>query len=210
MNEQKTAFELVDELIGMMGCPPPGQLIKLKSAIELERQQAVDDWAAKSVELVQSEKLREIEKLLSAKRETEMKETIGNLESKVKSHTQTIQEMNDRLKSAITMRPISELPDKVPDGCCLCLVGPHYFHGGFVTGLPKAAVSELATHFYILPMPPALERKLHPCYMPGCGGKASIFVSIDGDGYFVHCDKCEATGPVRVDKKGAEKAWGYE
>lgn len=65
-----------------------------------------------------------------------------------------------------------------------------------------------ATHFYILPLPKA-ERRLHPCYMPGCGGKASIFVSIDGDEYFLHCDKFGATGPVRTDKKKAEQDWGY-
>ena len=169
MSEQKekTALELVDEIIACPGCPSIKHLTCLKSAIERERD------------------TNEV--------------TIDGLEKLVETHTRTIQDMNDRLKSAIVMRPISELPDRVPDECGCVMVDSH--------GVTMCKT--YATHFYILPLPKP-ERRLHPCYMPGCGGKASIFVSIDGDGYFVHCDKCGATGPVRADEDAAEQAWGYE
>lgn len=221
MSEQKTVVELMDDAMCAVGRYLCGDdipkisvsgivtaLENIKSAIERERQQAVDDWAAKSVELVQSEKLREIEKLLSAKRETEMKETIGNLESKVKSHTQTIREMNDRLKSAIVMRPISELPDKVPDGCAIVMIksgGVWWTRGA---GTPKdGAWEDYATHFYIIPYAPKPDRRLHPCYMPGCR-KEVVTVQASIDGYFVSCS-CGASGPVKDTEEAAKQAWGY-
>lgn len=111
-------------------------------------------------------------------------------------------------KSAIVMRPISELPDMVPDGCWLCLVGPDYFYSGFIPGLP-GAVSELATHFIIVPRPPKPARRLHPCYMPGCGGEAKIEKTFTGRQY-AYCEQCGAHGPVCGTMQEAKDAWGYE
>jgi len=183
MSEQKekTALELVDEIIACPGCPSIKHLTCLKSAIERERDAMMAD----------------IQRLQAA---------IGQNQAEF---DRTIQEMNDRLKSAVTLRPISELPDKVPDGCVIVswdATGPFIWLEG------RSDIRSIASHsktfgFYILPLPKP-ERHLHPCYMPGCGGQASIFVSIDGDGYFVHCDKCGATGPVRADEDAAEQAWG--
>ena len=172
MSEQKekTALELVDEIIACPGCPSIKHLTCLKSAIERERDAMMAD----------------IQRLQVA---------IGQNQAEF---DRAIKDMNARLQSAVTMRPISELPDRVPDECGCVMVDSH--------GVTMCKT--YATHFYILPLPKA-ERKLHPCYMPGCGGQASIFVSIDGDGYFVHCDKCGATGPVRADKDAAKQAWGY-
>lgn len=184
MNDQKekTALELVDELIAMMGCPPPGQLIKLKSAIERERDAS------------------EI--------------TIDGLEELVKSHTQTIHEMNDRLKSAITMRPISELPGKVPDGCAVFAFNDI---GGclFSKDANPQKISPLNgttfTHFYVLPLPlPKTERRLHPCRMPGCGSNAlDVQKDDDMDLYCIDCTKCGARGPMCGTIQDAKDAWGY-
>jgi len=199
---------------------------------------------------------------LSAKRETEMKETIGNLESKVKSHTQTIQEMNDRLKSAIVMRPISEelqqrdgdtthilsnilrnwspekqkslvrgivgesmivmrpiaeLPDRVPDGCVIVAIradNTDVFVWRHCRDIKDIVAKNPFEGFYILPLPkPA--RRLHPCYMPGCGGDGKCVYDYSGSedrsrkSWFVDCLKCHAQGPRCDSEQEAEQAWGY-
>ena len=109
-----------------------------------------------------------------------------------------IVDLTAQLKSAITMRPISELPDRVPDECDCVMVDSH--------GVTMCKT--YATHFYILPLPKA-ERKLHPCYMPGCGGEAKIEKTFTGRQY-AYCEQCGAHGPVCGTMQEAKDAWGYE
>ena len=125
-------------------------------------------------------------------------EKIYELEEKVIHQSNTIKDMNARLQSAITLRPISELPDNVPDECGCVMVDSH--------GVTMCKT--YATHFYILPLPKA-ERRLHPCYMPGCGGEAKIEKTFTSRQY-VYCEQCGAHGPVCATMQEAKDAWGYE
>jgi len=182
MSEQKekTALELVDEIIACPGCPSIKHLTCLKSAIERERD------------------ANEI--------------TIDGLEELVKSNTHTIQEMNDRLKSAITMRPISELPDKVPDGCAVVAANEKHFWIWFKNDIPvewaKKQGGGKPTEYCVIPAPKPV-RRLHPCYMPGCGGEAKIEKTFTGRQY-VYCEQCGAHSPVCATMQEAKDAWGYE
>ena len=207
MSNEKTALELVDELIeGKDRFVGTDELRDIKAAIEREHQQAVDNWAAKSVELVRAEKLRETEKLLFVKRATELQETIDNLEFQVKTYTRTIQNMNDRLKSAITLRPISELPDRVPDGCAIVLVSETCAFAVY----ENPASYPGWQGFYIIPFPPKAERRLHPCYMPGCGGSVTSINGVEKTDWRMMCTKCGMLGPIFNTKAKAELEWGYE
>lgn len=113
--------------------------------------------------------------------------------------------------SMIEMRPISELPHKVPDGCVIVAMKGNdtdvfmWKHYHDIKGIAK---SYKFTCFYILPLPkPA--RKLHACYMPGCGGiRLFVFGRNDGD-YQIECEKCGAHGPIKETKQAAMDAWGY-
>jgi len=107
-------------------------------------------------------------------------------------------------ENLIEMRPISELPDRVPEGCMLVAVAPGKWWAIGGSAIPEF---EQATHFYILPLPVA-ERKLHPCYMPGCGG--AVVGWMDGCNAYVACPKCGARGPFMPTKEEAEEAWGWE
>ena len=128
----------------------------------------------------------------------------------------TIQEMSARLKSSIVMRPISELPDRVPDGCVIVVVGKWRVTIKCWVWEPGADVfpHEGETHFYVLPLP-KVERKLHPCYMPGCGGDGKCVYDYSGSedrsrkSWFVDCLKCHAQGPRCDSEQEAEQAWGY-
>ena len=65
-------------------------------------------------------------------------------------------------KSAITMRPISELPDKVPDGCVIVCVNADVITGTWYYELDICTMRAGATHFYILPLPKP-DRKIKAC-----------------------------------------------
>lgn len=107
--------------------------------------------------------------------------------------------------AAIRMHPISELPECVPDGCIVILVS----HDQTWTKWSGAVHKQKgATHFYILPLP-AKERKLHACYIPGCGG--DIKASVDGKGFWrMRCATCHMLGPPRNTEEEAKDAWGWE
>ena len=186
MSEQKekTALELVDEIIACPGCPSIKHLTCLKSAIERERDAMMAD----------------IQRLQVA---------IGQNQAEF---DRTIQDMNDRLKSAITMRPISELPGKAPDGCAVFAfndIGGWLFSKDANPQKISPLNGTTFTHFYTLPLPPAPERKLHKCYMPGCEGEAKIEKTFTGRQY-VYCEQCGAHGPVCATMQEAKDAWGYE
>jgi hypothetical protein len=188
---EKTAVELVDELIACPGCPSTKNLASLKSAIERERVQSVTAQQildAVSITAHLSKSMREGESLVG--------------------WTKRMMAAEDQLKSAITMRPISELPDKVPDGCVVVswdATGPFIWLEG------RSDIRSVASHsktfgFYILPLPkPA--RHLHPCYMPGCEKDVVTAQAFNG-GYFVSCS-CGASGPIKPTKQEANEAWGY-
>ena len=191
MSEQKekTALELVDELIeGKDRFVGTDELRDIKSAIEWEQKNEDDEYSA----LLQ----------ISADR------------------ARIIVDLTAQLKSAITMRPISELPDRVPDGCVIVVVNDreyveHISHG--ITGLRKHFMywepgilnRKPPTHFYILPLPKA-ERKLHPCYMPGCGGSVTAINGVEKTDWRITCTKCGMLGPIFNTKEKAELEWGHE
>ena len=175
-------MELVDEIIACPGCPSIKHLTCLKSAIERERD------------------ANEI--------------TIDGLEELVKSNTRTIQDMNDRLKSAITMRPISELPDKVPDGCAVVAANEKHFWIWFKNDIPvewaKKQGGGKPTEYCVIPAPKPV-RRLHPCYMPGCGGEAvaGTYDSAGKGWWRMQCQKCGMKGPEYSSEEAAKQAWGY-
>ena len=179
MSEQKekTALELVDEIIACPGCPSIKHLTCLKSAIERERDAMMAD----------------IQRLQVA---------IGQNQAEF---DRAIQEMNDRLKSAITMRPISELPDKVPDGCAIVLVSETCAFAVY----ENPASYPGWQGFYIIPFPPKAERKLHPCYMPGCGGSVTSINGVEKTDWRMMCTKCGMLGPIFNTKAKAELEWGH-
>ena len=115
----------------------------------------------------------------------------------------------DQLKSAITMRPISELPDRVPDGCVVVQLADYAISSA--NSANPLHKENHATHFYILPLPPALERKLHPCYFPWCKGKAeAVKYSVVGREWWrVVCLKCGVKGREYDTKEESEAEWGY-
>lgn len=196
MSEQKekTALELVDELDryltgGPLGCHDPTATSlarSIKAAIERERDAMMAD----------------IQRLQAA------------ISQNQAEFDRTIQEMNDRLKSAVVMRPISELPDKVPDGCMVVVVSATclwpFGNSELIKNLRYVAENFKAsrpTHFYILPLPkPAL--RLHRCYMPQCKGE--VAAKYHTDCWRVVCSKCGMLGPTFDTQEEAEKEWGTE
>lgn len=110
---------------------------------------------------------------------------------------------------------IAELPDRVPDGCMCILVSATYLwpfgnselikNSRYVAENFKAS---RPTHFYILPLPPAPERKLHPCHMPGCRGLA-VAVTGENGTWRVKCIRCGMLGPIFNTKEKAELEWGH-
>jgi hypothetical protein len=109
------------------------------------------------------------------------------------------------LEESIRFQPISELPDKMPDGCVIMTVS-----NTGVVSLWRSPFPQLdcATHFCILPFQKP-ERKLHRCYMPGCGGMAVAY-QYDSPKWHVQCIKCNATGPQKDSESEAKDAWGWE
>lgn len=109
-------------------------------------------------------------------------------------------------KSAITMRPIFELPDNVPEGCVVVQCTPKWIaHWDWIGSVFRDSD---ATHFYVMPLPKP-ECKLHRCHIPGCGGEPFLDFSMSNDAW-IACTKCGARGPVRKTIKDAEDAWGWE
>ena len=171
MSEQnKTAAELVETLKYACNETWVSGLNQLKSAIERERDAMLAD----------------IQRLQAA---------IGQNQAEF---DRTIQEMNDRLKSAVVMRPISELPDKVPAGWDYVMVN----------NLGVTMCKTYATHFYILPLPKP-ERRLHPCYMPGCGGSVIAINGVEKTDWRITCTKCGMLGPIFNTKAKSELEWGH-
>ena len=187
MSEQKTALELVDELISKENETPPTTttktytdthiaLLKIKSAIERERAKDTEEYSA-----------------------------LMNVSA---DRAGIINDLTAQLKSAITMRPISELPDRVPGRHTVVQLNSEWIMSASTDTVQHLGKSSDATHFYILPLPPAPERKLHPCYMPGCGGEAKIEKTFTSRQY-VYCEQCGAHGPVCATMQEAKDAWGY-
>ena len=185
MSEQnKTAVELVDELDryltgGPLGCHDPTATGLAKSIkAAIEREQKNEDDEYSALIQISADRAR------------------------------IIVDLTAQLKSAITMRPISELPDKVPDGCVIVQLNSEYVNTA-LTDEEHLGRSSDATHFYILPLPPAPERKLHPCHMPGCRGLA-VAVTGENGTWRVKCIRCGMLGPIFNTKEKAELEWGHE
>jgi hypothetical protein len=171
----RTALELVDELLERWdGGGMYERMKSIKSAIELEQAASASIFARKETEIL--------------------------------FHHKAIKELNLKLsdleKSAITMRPISELPDRVPDGCVIVA----FSDDNTVFIWEKRRIREIAeknklTSFYILPLP-VKERKLRPC--PFCGA-----VPDKHQHYWVvkHNDTCAFEGTTTI-RPVKEDTWG--
>jgi len=185
MSEQKTAVELVDEMINIESESPPTttaktytdahiSLLKIKSAIEREQANAERRFKNKCESLIQLE----------------------HAYSELK-------------KSAVTMRPISELPDKVPDGCVIVAMNSDHTWVWFSSdNIPRGWLNERngdskPNTFCFIPRPMP-ERKLKPC--PWC--KAIPF---ERQNYWIieHADECALEGTTII-RKGKEDLWGRE
>ena len=210
MTEQKTVMGLIDDVIDRWG----GDMLRermgqIRTAVKQE--QEFFDKKIRDMEESSYHQSRSIEKKNARLKYATWE--YGDLLAMYDARNKTIKQLNEKiedltaqLKSVITMRPISELPDKVPDGCSIIqLNGDGCIWEATGTDTPK--MDKDATHFCIIPLPSA-ERKLHPCYMPGCNGAGKIG-DIAGD-YRVKCELCGATGPRQSTEQLAMDAWGYQ
>ena len=153
MNEQtqKTAVALVDEIININ----PGRSNCVHVA-----------WIKQYGERIKSAIERE---------QAEQQEVAYQQEEQITDQAKTIKHMNEKLASAITLRPISELPDKVPEECVIVAMNSVHTWMWF-TGekIPHEWLNESNVDspnvfcFVPRPMP---ERKLKPCPFCGSSGK---------------------------------------
>ncbi len=145
--------------------------------------------------------------------EREQGQAVARFAKQCNETAQAELKLRELQKSAIVMRPISELPGKVPDGCVIVAVGKLRVTIKCWVWEPGDDVfhHEGETHFYILPLP-KVERKLHPCYFPWCKGevKANNCGGAVRDPWWrVICLKCGTEGPGFDTEEAAEQAWGY-
>ena len=115
-------------------------------------------------------------------------------------------------QSSITMRHISELPDKVPEGCVIVAWDNR---GIFAWDAGRADILKISSKyemfgFYVLPLP-LPERKLKPC--PFCGAKPRPIDHLsDGNiGYYhiAHKSDCPISDCTFIPAEKAD-AWGWE
>jgi hypothetical protein len=149
--------------------------------------------------------------------EREQGQAVARFAKQCNETAQAELKLRELQKSAIVMRPIAELPDRVPDGCVIVAVGKLRVTIKCWVWEPGEDVfpHKGETHFYILPLPkPA--RRLHPCYMPGCGGDVVPIYDYHGrdpkvlKSWYVFCQKCGARGARCDTEEESKNAWGYE
>jgi len=180
MRAQKTALELVDECF-VTNEVNMDNLENIKSAIEREHieaaemKRAAQDWHARVLAMYDTQS-----------------EHVAEAEQRIKRLEQNAVNMS---RCEITMRPISELPDWVEEGCCLI-----YFDdlGAKLTGRG-------ASHFCIMPLPkPYPHRKLKAC--PYC---QAIPVKLTNYWNIRHTDACpiQSACVIMFDKCDT---WGWE
>lgn len=182
MSNEKTALELVGRATANIGHGynvSIGCMRDIKAAIERERDAMMAD----------------IQRLQVA---------IGQNQAEF---DRTIQEMNDSQKSASTMRPISELPDRVPTGCFVVAVSAAeawVWERGINPQKAHEASTVKALGFYIVPIPPDPDGALKPC--PFCGERPQR----ERNCYkVIHMAACPIYHATIINFRDAD-AWGRE
>jgi hypothetical protein len=193
MNEQtqKTAVALVDEIININ----PGRSNCVHVA-----------WIKQYGERIKSAIERE---------QAEQQEVAYQQEEQITDQAKTIKHMNEKLASAITLRPISELPDKVPEECVIVAMNSvhtwMWFTGEKIPHewLNESNVDSIPNVFCFVPRPMP-ERKLKPCPFCGSSGKPYWAIGCAPGCWWVICNKCRAIGPRKSTETKAKEAWGWE
>lgn len=198
--EMESALELVEQFRVESGNLSNRDYDQLKAAIEREQAAAIQ--------------MRPILEELQ-QRDGDTTNTLSNILSHWSPEKQKSLVRGIMGEGMIEMRPISEMPDRVPEGCVVVIVGER--DSWLVTRFdinPREKVKQTGglgnpIEFCIVPYAkPVAPRKLHACYMPGCGGDAET-VTVEGGTWRVKCLKCGALGPRQNNEEAAKKAWGF-